>query len=161
MKLHHIKNKFLFLVLFLATICLEINANNTTLNINNIINNATNSNKQVMVFFHMSHCGYCKRMKNRTLNNPQIKNYMDKNFVLIDINIDDHEKVLFNNISYSKQDFADQLEVDFFPTVIFFDEEAEITYMARGYRKIQKFQKILKFIHTKSFEKVDFFDYNQ
>ena len=65
------------------TVSLEMNANNSVLNINNIVNNATNNNKQVMVFFHMSHCGYCIRMKNRTLTNPQVKSYIDKHFVFI------------------------------------------------------------------------------
>ena len=153
------KNKFYILFLFMIAMCLNINASSAVLDINHIINDASKNKKQVMIFFHMTHCGYCERMKNRTLTNPQVKSYIDKHFVFIDINIDDKEKVLFKNISYSKKDFADDLDIDLFPTVVFFDEDAEITYTARGYRKIKKFQKVLEFIHTKSFETIDFFDY--
>ena len=153
------KNRFLVLCFLLTIICLEINASNNLLNINHTINNAVKNNKQVMFFFHMSHCGYCSRMNNRILKNPVIKSYINKNFVLIDINIDDNEKIVFENVSYSKTDFANTLDIDFFPTVIFFDENADVTYMSRGYRKIQKFKKILTFIKTKSYENIDFFDY--
>lgn len=153
------KLKLLGIIIFIISISLNLEANDKVLNINNLVKNTTAKNKQVMIFFHMTHCGYCKRMKNRTLANPEIKSFMDEHFVLIDINIDDNEKVLFNNVNYSKKDFADNLDIDLFPTVVFFDEDDEITYTARGYRGIKKFQKILEFIHTKSFKKVDFFDY--
>ena len=151
--------RLLGIISFILSISLCVEANSKILNINDVAKSATVHNKQLMVFFHMSYCGYCKRMKNRTLMNPQVKNYIDKNFVLIDINIDDNEKVIFENVSYSKKDFANELDIDLFPTVIFFDQNAEVTYTARGHRKIKRFQKILEFIHTKSFEKVDFFDY--
>ena len=147
------------LALLFILCSLNLKANTKVININTIVQSASIQNKQVMVFFHMSYCGYCKRMKNRTLNNTVIQNYIDKHFILVDINIDDTEKVLLDNISYSKQDFADEFDIDLFPTVIFFDKDIDVTYTSRGYRKVKKFQKILEFIHTQAFEKVDFFDY--
>jgi len=154
-----VKVKFTILFFIILAIVSKLGASDKILNINNIIENASKNNKQVMVFFHMTHCGYCKRMKNRTLTNSKVKSYMDKHFILIDINIDDNKIVLYNTEKYTKKDFANYLDVDFYPTVLFFDENLEITYTSKGYRKISKFQQILEFIHTKAFEKVDFFDY--
>ena len=99
-------------------------------------------------------------MENKTFQDKKVKKLIGDSFIFVDINIDDNEKVLFNGISYSKKDFAHSLDVDFYPTVVFLDKNAEITYTARGYRKIMKFKKILKYIQTQSFEKVDFFDYH-
>ena len=64
-----------------------------------------------------------------------------------------------NNKSYTTQEFSDYLDIDFFPTILFYDKEKDIVYTARGHRKIKKFKKILNFIKTKSYENIDFFDY--
>lgn len=153
------KTKFILLFFLLFTIVSNINANNKIIDINSIINNASTNNKQVLIFFHMTHCGYCKRMEHKTFQDKKVKQLINNNFIFIDINIDNDEKIIFNNNIYSKNDFAHHLDVDFFPTVVFFDENADITYTARGYRKVEKFQKILEYIDTKSFETIDFFDY--
>ncbi len=100
-------------------------------------------------------------MENKTFQDKIVKQLINDNFNFIDINIDHNEKVLFNDILYSKKEFADSFDIDFFPTVLFLDENAEITYTARGYRRITEFKKILNYIHTKSFEEIDFFDYEK
>jgi len=154
LKFHLLKFIFIF-------ITISLNADNKVVNINTLIQTANKDNKQVITFFHMTHCGYCKRMENKTFNNTKIKSFINKHFTFIDINIDDKEKIFFDNKQYTKKDFATYLDIDFFPTVIFFDKDAEITYTARGYRSIKKFQKILEFIESKSFESMDFFDFNR
>ena len=109
----------------------------------------------------MSHCGYCERMEKRTFQDDDIKATIEKSFVFIDINIDESSKVLFNNTEYSNKEFVDYFDVDLFPSVLFFDKNREVIYTSRGYRKIKKFRKILKYIKTKSYKKVDFFDYKE
>jgi len=98
-------------------------------------------------------------MDNRTLKNSVIQKIVKKSFTFIDINIDEKETILFNKKLYTYKEFAEFYDIDFYPTIIFLDDEFEITYTSRGYRKIKKFQKILEYIETKSFEKIDFFDY--
>ena len=153
------KLKLLKVLFLIISISLYLEADSKILNINTIVEKATQKNKQIMIFFHMTHCGYCKRMEHKTFQDQKVKQLINNNFIFIDINIDHSEKVIFNNNIYSKNDFAHHLDVDFFPTVVFFDENTDITYTARGYRKIDKFQKILEYMATKSFETIDFFDY--
>ena len=63
-------------------------------------------------------------------------------------------------ITYNiEHQFAHKLEVTFFPTILFLDNENEITYTARGFRSIEKFQHILNFMKTNSFEDMSFFEY--
>ena len=162
MKQHLIKRiitQLSYSIILVFFFSLNLSASSMPLNINNIVKTSTTKNKQVMVFFHMTHCGYCKRMGKKTLQENKVKEFIDENFELIDINIDDNEKISLHNVLYTKKDFASKLDVDFFPTVIFFDENLEITYTAKGYRKSKKFQKILEYIQTKSFERIDFYEY--
>ena len=153
---------FFRIFLFIASLFIvNLSANTEVLDINKIIKQASYEKKQTLIFFHMTHCGYCKRMEQKIFKDDTIKKMIKKDFLFIDINIDDSSKVVFNTKIYSKKAFANSVDVDFYPTVLFFDEDSEITYTARGYRKVKKFQKILEYITSKSFEKIDFFEYNQ
>ena len=115
--------------------------------------------KQTMIFFHMNHCSYCERMKNKTLEDKNIKKIIQKDFLFVDINISDQYTIIFNNKTYSIKEFTKEIEVEFFPTILFLDEENEIIYKARGYRTIEKFQHILNYMKTKEFEEMSFFEY--
>ncbi|PIF03955.1 MAG: hypothetical protein CSA86_04090 [Arcobacter sp.] len=155
------KVKLFLFGLFIFIFSIRLQASDETLNIDSLIIKASKEKKQLLVFFHMTHCGYCKRMKNITLQDSNVQKKIKKHFLFRDININDKEKVLFQNQNYSKKKFAHSLDVDFFPTVLFFDNNGEITYTVRGHRKIKKFQKILEYIKTKSYENIDFFDYSK
>jgi len=150
--------KKILLVLFLLSHTFVF-AKQTSLNLDLLFKNTDLSNKHVVVFFHMSHCPYCERMDKSTLANDAIQTMLQKDFIFIDINTDEKQSVLFNNKIYTKKEFAHSIDVDFFPTVVFFDKEKEIIYTARGLRKVDKFKKILRFIQTKSYEENAFFDY--
>lgn len=155
------KSKLFFCIVSIFCLFSQIKAKDAPLNINTLIDKATNQNKQTLIFFHMNHCGYCKRMEKRVFKNPEIQKNLKKKFLFTDINIDDNDKVIFNTQTYSKRDFAHSLDIDFFPTVLFLDENYDITYTVRGYRDRKKFKKILQFIQTKSYETIDFFDYKK
>ena len=131
------------------------------ININELINKIQKNDKHIMVFFHMNHCPYCIRMKKGTLKNHTIQKMIEKDFIFTHVNIDEKSEIVFENKTYSAKEFADYLDIDFFPTILFYDKEKEIIYTARGHRKVKKFKKILKFITTKSYENIDFFDYEK
>ncbi|MGB3750278.1 MAG: thioredoxin fold domain-containing protein [Arcobacteraceae bacterium] len=166
MKLHLInlsqmKIPFTIFFLIVLTFISSLSANVQPLNLNAVIDNATKEGKQVAVYFHMSNCVYCTRMGNRTFKDPDVIKRLEKSFVVVDAKIDDTQTIVFDKTSYSKKDFANSIDVDFYPTVLFFDKDYYVTYMVRGYRDNKKFQEILKFIETKSYESMDFFDYER
>lgn len=49
---------------------------------------AAKENKKVMVIFHASWCGWCKKM-DASLNDPSVKTYFDNNFVITHLTIDE------------------------------------------------------------------------
>jgi len=151
--------KYFFILFFIYSISLQ--ANETTINVNTLINKAKLENKHLLVFFHMTHCGYCKRMENRTFENQKVQELLKKHFIYLDINIDYNTEIFFNKKRYLEKSFAESVDVDFYPTVLFFDENYDVIYTSRGYRDSNKFEKILHFIKTKSYEKIDFFDYKK
>ena len=142
----------IFIFTFLYT---HVVANDKIINIDTL----NTSDKQIMIFFHMNNCSYCNRMDTKTLQERNIKVSIEKSFLLVDINIDNGDKITFNNTVYRHKVFANNLDVKFFPTVLFLDKENEITYKVRGYRTIEKFQHILNYMEAKEFEQMSFFEY--
>ena len=150
---------FLLLITVFAT---SMSANIQSIDLNKTIDAAIKQNKNVAVFFYMDNCGYCKRMKNTTFQDETVKKMIKKDFILIAINISQNNNIiLFNDKSYSNHQFAKKLDVTFYPTVLFFDKNASVIYKVRGYRNSEKFQEILKFIQSNSYEWMDFFDFEK
>jgi len=151
--------KFILLSLLLSSSFLW--ADHEKINIDELTNKLQKNNKHIIVFFHMNYCPYCIRMEKGTLKDKTIQKMIEKDFIFIDVNTNQKSKIIFENKTYSTKEFANYFDIDFFPTVLFFDKEKDIVYTARGHRKVKKFKKILKFITTKSYENMDFFDYEK
>jgi thioredoxin-related protein len=49
---------------------------------------AAKENKKVMVIFHASWCGWCRKM-DASLNDPSVKAYFDKNYIITHLTIDE------------------------------------------------------------------------
>jgi len=49
---------------------------------------ASKENKKVMVIFHASWCGWCRKM-DTSLNDPSVKAYFDKNYIITHLTIDE------------------------------------------------------------------------
>jgi thioredoxin-related protein len=49
---------------------------------------AAKENKKVMVIFHASWCGWCRKM-DTSLNDPSVKSFFDKNYVITHLTIDE------------------------------------------------------------------------
>lgn len=120
---------------------------------------ATDTQKHTMIFFHITHCSYCEKIQAKTFQKIHIKESISKNFNLLDINVDDKDIVLFHGKKYTKKKFAKELDVNFFPTVLFLSAKGEINYRVKGYRDIEQFQYILNYIITRAYQEMSFFDY--
>lgn len=49
---------------------------------------AAKENKKLMVIFHASWCGWCRKM-DASLNDPSVKDFFDKNYVITHLTIDE------------------------------------------------------------------------
>jgi len=146
--------------LFLCILSLSSFANDGIINIDEIAKKeAKIEKKQIMVFFHMTRCPYCIKMINNAFSDKVAKYKMEKDYIFIDVNVDDEGLIQYKDFKGSKKDFAKSLAIGFYPTVVFINEENEIVYAMKGYRKTVTFNQILDYITKKAYLETDFAGY--
>jgi len=120
---------------------------------------ALKEKKHIMIFFHMTFCPYCIRMIDNAFSNIEAKNKMEKNYIFIDVNVDDEGIIKYKDFKGGKKDFAKSLAIGYYPSVVFIDGNNEIVYALKGYRKTKTFNYTLDYISSKSYLETDFAGY--
>lgn len=151
--------KIIFISLFLIVFAYAKEHKPIDINLEILSTQAKVESKHTLLFFHMNHCPYCKKMEKFTLNNKDIKKEIEKSFLFVDININDDDNVKYKNFFDSKLQFSKYLAISFYPTVIFINEENTIVYILKGYRIKNKFNTVLNFIKSKSYLDMSLEDY--
>jgi len=87
---------------------------------------AKEQNKKVMLYVEGRHCGWCKKMKRKTLSNAEVQQKLNS-FILV--------KVFKENVKAIK----DLPQVRFVPTIFFLTPQKEIIETVTGYFGVEDF----------------------
>lgn len=137
-----------------------LKAEDKVINIDTLSSQAKNETKHTIIYFHMTHCPYCKRMQKFVFNNNETETAIKKDFLFVDINIDESEEiVIYKDFKDTKKQFARELHVSFYPTIVFVDENNNIAYVLKGYRSKSTFFNLLNYIKKKRYIDMDFSEY--
>ena len=91
-----------------------------------------------------------------TLKDPRIAQEVEKKFIYVDIYTADEGNVTFNGFKGSRRAFAQSLGYDFYPTSIFVETPSKkIINATPGARKKDFFIKVLDYISTKQYQKME------
>lgn len=115
--------------------------------------------KHILVFFHMTYCPYCMKMIKNAFSDEIAKKKMENDYIFIDINIDDGGIIKYKDFSGNKKEFSKNLAIGYYPTVLFIDQNNEIVYAMKGYRKTETFNQILEYVSKKAYHETDFAGY--
>ncbi|MHB0753970.1 thioredoxin family protein [Polaribacter sp. M15] len=120
--------------------------------------------KKIMVDVYTNWCGPCKMLDKQTFQNKDVANYVNENFYAVKFNGEGNETLVykeneFSNPNYdpskanrrnSSHQFADYLRLRGYPTIAFFDEEANFIYPLTGFYQAQQLEFYLKlFVNNK------------
>lgn len=142
--------KLLILIIFL-----HVTLSAKVIDLNNIANLALQENKQIMIFFNMTYCGACRKMKNNVLDDTIVKRKISKDFIFVDMNINDDEIVLYNGFKGKIRNFARKFNIFFYPHIIFMGVDKNVKHHLKGYRDKEKLLTVIEYIGTRSYEKMD------
>jgi thioredoxin-related protein len=103
-------------------------------------------------------CGPCKMLDKKTFHNSDVVKYVNENYYAVKFNAEGNENInykdqYFSNPGYdpsrensrnSQHQLAQALEVTAYPTIMFFDENANILIPLTGYKTPQQLELYLK-----------------
>lgn len=160
MKVLKVFTFLLLLVSFSFATDMHTNVRDGVINIDEIAKQeAKVEKKHIMVFFHMTFCPYCIKMIKNAFSDATAKQKMEKNYIFIDVNVDDEGIIKYKDFQGGKKDFAKSLAIGYYPSVVFIDGNNEIVYALKGYRKTETFVHTLDYISSKAYLKTDFAGY--
>jgi len=143
------------LTLLILIISLQTISSAKVINIDTISNQAASQNRQLMIFFHMTYCGYCKKMIRTTLSDKKTAQKIEKNFTLLSLNINKSDSIIYKNFKGSIHAFARSLKITLYPSTIFIDESNKVIGKIEGYRGVKSFSTLIEYFSTKSYKTMD------
>ena len=121
---------------------------------------AAKNGKRLVIYFHQDGCPYCNKLVEDNFNNPDILDKMQSNFDLVTINLwGDREVVQVGGKAFTEKTLARALDVDFTPTLIFFNENKEIALRLNGYYPVVEFDHALDYVSEKLEKQISFPEY--
>lgn len=147
------KNIILVLLVF-VNLCFA-----ASLNLDKASDKAKSLNKDILVFFHMTSCPYCKSMLNENFKDAKTLEYISENYISTNVDIKIKEKVKFKNSSFKNKKFADKFSIFSYPSSLFLDKDLNVIYTDYGYKNTDEFLVLLKFVRTRSFKSMEIDDF--
>ena len=121
---------------------------------------AREAGKRLMLVFHQDGCPYCNALVERNLAQKDIEEKVRKNFDAIEINLwGDLEVTNMEGTQFTEKTFAQQLKVQFTPTILFYDENGDFALRINGYYPPDKFRLALDYVIGKHDKNESFNDY--
>ena len=97
------------------------------------LSTAAKENKKVLLDFTGSDwCGWCIKLKKETFDQPQFKDFADKNLVLVEVDFP-QGKSLSPEIKKQNDSLQEQFHVKGFPTIVLLNAQGKILKQNSGY----------------------------
>ncbi len=122
----------------------------TFLDFRDDIRDAARDERRVMVYFGQDGCPYCTQLMVTNFSQRNIVEKTRKHFVAIALNLwGDRETTWLDGQTRSEKALARFLDVQFTPTLLFFDERGAVVARLNGYYPPHRFEAVLDFVSGK------------
>lgn len=117
------------------------------------VEEASQQGRHLMLFMHLAECPYCARLLDENFRRGDTKNFTEKNFDVIGIDIRGSSTVeWFDGKTYSEQELARMLKTIATPTMLFFDANGKTVLRLNGYRQPAVLRQALDYVHGKHYQ---------
>lgn len=111
------------------------------------VTEAASEGRRVLLYFHQDGCPYCARLLQDNFGDRAIAEKTRRHFEVISINIwGDREVTDLAGRRLSEKRFAEQLRVQYTPTLLFLDEAGKVVARLNGYYPPHKFDLVLDYV---------------
>lgn len=125
------------------------------------IEEAKGNNKHVMLFIDLDGCPYCTRMlKESFFAQNETSDFAKAHFDVINLNVKGSREIAWSEEeTFTEQELAVKLKVQYSPTVLFLDEEKNVVVRVNGYRSATNFKTILEYVQGKHYKNMKLTDF--
>ncbi len=110
------------------------------------VGDAAREGKRLLVYFGQDGCPYCTKLMTVNFSNAEIVGKTRANFVTTAINIwGDRDVTWTDGRTMREKDLARVLDVQFTPTILIFDERAQVVARLDGYYPPNEFEAVLDY----------------
>jgi thioredoxin-related protein len=102
--------------------------------------------RPVLVDVYTDWCGWCKRMKADVYTKPEVRDYLEDHFVLIELNAESSDPARYEGKAYTSRSLAARFGVSGYPTTVFLRAGGEHLVSVPGYLKSADFLQVLRYI---------------
>ena len=123
---------------------------NSFLDLKEDVEEATDSNKRLIVYFYQDGCPYCAKFLKDNFRDRGIAKKTQKHFDVIAINMwGDKEVIDFSGNTTTEKKFSKNLKIQYTPTVLIMDENSKVGFRMNGYYAPHKFNAALDYMIEK------------
>lgn len=110
--------------------------------------------RHAMLFMHLKECPYCARMLDENFREGESKDFMQKHFDVIAIDIRGSSPVEWlDGKTYTERELAEATKVVATPTVVFVNAEGKVVLRLNGYRRPPAFRQALDYVQGRHYGK--------
>ena len=121
------------------------------------INDASKQGKRLVVYFWQPGCPYCSQLWEENFSQKDLEKSFRKNFEIIAINLwGDRDVVAIKGNDYTEKSFAEALNIQYTPTLLFFNEKQKLELQLNGYIPPEEFRLALEYAANKDPAKVNY-----
>jgi len=122
----------------------------------NALQKAHSQNKIIMLDVYTNWCVWCKRMDKDVYSDPKVKAELDKYFAPVKLNAEAPDVHTFRGQAQSEQNFAAQLGIEAYPTIVFMSADEKPIKVLPGYVPAAEFTLALRYIGSGAYQTTDF-----
>ncbi len=124
------------------------------------INEATENNKRLVLYFWQPGCPYCNQLWEENFSNKEIVEKFRDNFEIVAMNMwGDREVVSIGGKDYTEKSFATALKIKYTPTLLFFNEKKKVVHRLNGFIPAKEFQTSMDYVAGKKEASMSFGQY--
>ena len=110
------------------------------------VRDAAGEGRRLMLYFGQDGCPYCKALMKANFGDPEIAAFTRKHYIAVALNIwGDREVKWLDGRTMPEKELARVLKVQYTPTLLFFDEKAELVLRLNGYQPPERFRVALDY----------------